>query len=74
MKWIKCSDQPYPKQGKFLVWDQLEGIAVAYYNYENNLIKGGWYGGCESGCGGDCYLNAVKYWMWLPEEPNEEIK
>ncbi len=70
MEWIKIKDEPIPKKGKFLAIDKYGDQAVVWYE-DNYLIRGGWFGSCEYGCGGHDYFENVTHWMPLPYIPKE---
>lgn len=71
MNWIKCSEKPIPKIGKYLAINKDGDQAVVWF--ENNyLIKGGWFDGCENGCGGYDYFENATHWIDLPKQPEDE--
>lgn len=69
MTWVKCSDRP-PEGNKFLAYNKDGDIAVVW-KVDSYYIRGGWYGCCEYGCGGDDHFEEITHWMPLPEPPKE---
>ena len=70
MKWIKCEDLPIPNIGKYLSINKEGDYAVVWYE-DGYLIRGSWFGGCEFGCGGYDFFEYPKFWMPLPNPPEE---
>lgn len=66
--WISVKDQKLPIDKKILACNCQKDIAVVWFD-DGYFKRGGWYGSCEYGCGGDDHFDEITHWMPLPEGP-----
>lgn len=69
MIWLEF-DGNHPLTGKFLALNKDKDIAVVWWEGEH-LIRGGWFGSCEYGCGGHDFFEDITHWAPLPQNENE---